>query len=870
MAEKAILNISNYSGGLNNHTNAKDIEGNQMQNIDSLSIDTPGKLKVMGATADEGTTLTISNSNFTPTVGNGLFYFKSDKDPEQTNNDIDNTEMLFINDKTDSEIKIYDKTDGAYSAKTINYGPAASDVEYTAIDGNVRVTATDFSNDNHTPKVFSFINEKYDFGDTTTSNGAPRLDKTGWFEDVAVVDKPSTNEIQIIHFNNTSTNIIPIETDSGATLTSNFSNTGTQTVSVSDGTKFTIGGYIRINTGSNLEYLHIGSINGNDITFNSTDRGRFNSNAFGGHTSGNAIYHLNRSPINKEVIRIPYGSFTHTNNTGKLFINLFAGIENRSNGTIPNNTGDASSGTWFASSNDKINLFVQYEYLDGQLSEIEYYSKMDAPEGLGLQTNYKMYFNLFGHIPNKPRLKSIHVLWNKTNDGFNNIESDITSSMKVFDGVKYKLLEIDLRKGWRIPGSKTYQKLGAVTAPSTASQKFYAWPINLLGVSSGDLGYHIQYGASNNAKGLKDPLQTAVGLEIEPSVVGPTGTSYKTGTILNRRLYIGNVKYKDPITGEFQISNDTVFKSNVNAFDTFEFENRIDVEINDGDDIVKLESLNGRLLQFKKNVLHVINVSRDVEFLEASLDYKGVAEKHHVFKGEGFVAWFNQYGVFLYNGEQIKDLLLDQKGQQRLVWKSNYYHVDNVIGFIPEEKHLVIANKNQKVLVLDLKSMAWTYGSKRFTTNVNTNMITLDNGKLAWMEKDGSALKLRYFNPDPTNLVGTTNLDELALKTKDYTFDSPSVDKKIISVYLNYKNGDGVVVHGFTDSNEEILARLDGNNETEFKTLRINMREAKSEFTESQAFNNVKNFGLRLSGTDVNSNFEINDMQIIFRQKSVK
>ena len=109
MAEKAILNISNYSGGLNNHTNAKDIEGNQMQNIDSLSIDTPGKLKVMGATADEGTTLTISNSNFTPTVGNGLFYFKSDKDPEQTNNDIDNTEMLFINDKTDSEIKIYDK-----------------------------------------------------------------------------------------------------------------------------------------------------------------------------------------------------------------------------------------------------------------------------------------------------------------------------------------------------------------------------------------------------------------------------------------------------------------------------------------------------------------------------------------------------------------------------------------------------------------------------------------------------------------------------------------------------------------------------------------------------------------------------------------
>jgi len=198
---KAILNISNYSGGLNNHTNARDIEGNQMQDIDSLSIDTPGKLKVMGATADFNPvkTLTITGSTFTPTVGNGLFYFKSDKDPEQTNNDVDETEMLLINDKADHEIKIYDKTDGAYSAKTIDYGPAASDVEYTAIDGNVRVTATDFSNDNHTPKVFSFINEKYDYGDTTTSNGAPRVDKTGWFEDTAIVDKPSDNEIELIH-----------------------------------------------------------------------------------------------------------------------------------------------------------------------------------------------------------------------------------------------------------------------------------------------------------------------------------------------------------------------------------------------------------------------------------------------------------------------------------------------------------------------------------------------------------------------------------------------------------------------------------------------------------------------------------------------
>lgn len=869
MAQKAILNISNYSGGLNNHTNARDIEGNQFQDIDSLSIDIPGKLKVMGATADFSPvkTLTISGSTFTPTVGNGLFYFKSDKDPEQTTNAVDNTEMLLINDKAQHEIKIFDKTDNAYSSKTIDYGPAASDVEYTAIDGNVRVTATDFSNDNHTPKVFTFINEKLDYGNPSTTNNVPRLDKVGWFEDTATIDKPSDSEIELIHRNDSNLALIPLTSTSGATLNGAISSTGDITPNITNIGKLTIGGYIQIGN----EIMHIQAISGNQLTIDAIDRGRFGTTA-ASHADGAAILHRNRSRVNTEVIRVPYGQLTHTNNTGKLVVNIWAGTENRFDGTIPNNAavGNATHGTWFASAYDKINLFVQYEYLDGQLSEIEYKSTMVAPEGLGAQTNYRLYFNMFGHIPNKPRLKCMHILWNKTNDGFNGIASDATSTMTATQNVKYKLLEIDLRKGWRIPGAKDYQKLAAITAPSTNSQKFYAWPENLLTSSSQDLGYHIQYGAGLYGQGIEDPLQTEVALEIDPSVIGPTGTSYKTGTILNRKLYVGNVKYKDPITGELQTSNDTVFKSNVNNFDTFEFENRIDVEINDGDDIVKLESLNGRLLQFKKNVLHVINVSRDIEFLEASLDYKGVAEKHHVLKGEGFIAWFNQYGVFLYDGEQVKDMLLDNKGQQRLVWKANYYHADNVIGFIPEEKHIIIANKNQKVLVLDLKSMSWSYGSKRFTTNVNTNMVTLDDGKLAWVEKDGSALKLRYFNPDATNLIGTTNLDELALKTKDYTFNNPSVDKKIISVYINYKNGDGVVLHGFTDNAEEIIARLDGNNETEFKTLRINMRESKAEFTEPKAFNNIKNFGLRLSGTNVNSNFEINDMQVVYREKSVK
>ena len=142
---------------------------------------------------------------------------------------------------------------------------------------------------------------------------------------------------------------------------------------------------------------------------------------------------------------------------------------------------------------------------------------------------------------------------------------------------------------------------------------------------------------------------------------------------------------------------------------------------------------------------------------------------------------------------------------------------------------------------------------------------------MLWIEKyNGTNIELRRFNVSPSKL-DASNIDEMALKTKEYTFGKPSVDKKIVSVYLSYKNGNGAYLYGFTDDgSEEILATLDGSSEANFKTLHIPIRKAKTEFVDKKAFDKIKGFGLRLSGSDVATDFEINDMQIIFREKSVK
>ena len=213
---------------------------------------------------------------------------------------------------------------------------------------------------------------------------------------------------------------------------------------------------------------------------------------------------------------------------------------------------------------------------------------------------------------------------------------------------------------------------------------------------------------------------------------------------------------------------------------------------------------------------------------------------YHVVRGEGFIAWFNKFGFFLYDGKQIRDLLLDKKGQQRLVW-SNYYHENNIIGYDPDEKTIIITNKNQKIVSFDMKAFALYYRSKGFEAQDTSNFITSNAGDILWFSKFNSTnIELRKWNTSPSKL-DAVNIDEMALKTKEFTFGKPSVDKKIISVYLSYKNGDGVVLHGFrNDGQEEILATLDGSSETNFKTLHIPIGKAKTEFVDKKAFDKIK------------------------------
>ena len=87
------------------------------------------------------------------------------------------------------------------------------------------------------------------------------------------------------------------------------------------------------------------------------------------------------------------------------------------------------------------------------------------------------------------------------------------------------------------------------------------------------------------------------------------GLGFKTAVVANRRAYVGNISIKDD-SGIVHVKPDAILKSRVNSFDAFSIKDIIEVTVNDGSDIVKLEEYADRLLEFKKDKMTLINISQ--------------------------------------------------------------------------------------------------------------------------------------------------------------------------------------------------------------------------------------------------------------------
>jgi len=353
---------------------------------------------------------------------------------------------------------------------------------------------------------------------------------------------------------------------------------------------------------------------------------------------------------------------------------------------------------------------------------------------------------------------------------------------------------------------------------------------------------------------------------------------YKHAVVVNRTLYVGNVQVFARRKGSIKVEGDSMYKSVVNEFDTFPSYNKIEAAVNDGEEITGLAEFADKILQFKQNTLYVINVSRQIEVLESTHKHKGVSNPAAICKTDYGIAWANEHGCYLYDGRKVVDLL--EKGGIRRIKESTWStFIDTpMVGYFPQKRQIIVVDDisttgDGACYIYDMVTASWTNTiAATFVDGPKSNFITDWNGDLVHAT---SATPYKWSDASAVSSA-------VDFQTKDIDFGHPSVRKKIYKVYVSYKgDGDSVTIaystNGDTDtvSTSFYITNADGSStgagatntpllDDDDTTEWIN-----AELKPATSINNVYSFQLHFGGT-AGSDFEINDISIVYRIKSVK
>jgi len=335
----------------------------------------------------------------------------------------------------------------------------------------------------------------------------------------------------------------------------------------------------------------------------------------------------------------------------------------------------------------------------------------------------------------------------------------------------------------------------------------------------------------------------------------------KTAVVANRAVYAGNIFQDSKAYG------DRILKTPVNKFDLFESARFIDVAVSDADEIVKLEEYADRLLQFKKHKMYLINISQELEFLEEVFPYKGIDHPASSCRTDFGIAWVNELGCYLYDGNSVINLL--EKGGLRKIDETTWNTFASqsvVIGYVPKKRQLILTKDvngsagDNDIYLYDLVTNSWTTSPDKVpSTDVEkTNAIVDWNGDYLIGYDASSTVAIGKWSD-----AGILS-SNISLETKDIDFGSAGLRKKIYKVYITYTGG--------TSQNCDVTYQIDGDgNWLQFDANLDSTASGQviAELTPSASINSAKSIKLKIDGTGA-VGFEINDIEIVYRAKSVK
>ena len=380
------------------------------------------------------------------------------------------------------------------------------------------------------------------------------------------------------------------------------------------------------------------------------------------------------------------------------------------------------------------------------------------------------------------------------------------------------LMDIDLADGVRAETSGDYA----------------AWTLN-----SGDQVY------VNTVKSLSPSLETYEILngfshDEKKITISGAGEGYKTAVVANRRCFVANVKTQNE-EGQTVQMRDRLMYTPIGKFDTFPRSFFIDVVKGDAEEFTSLQEFSDRLLAFKNKKMYIINIASPSPanwYVEDIKDFVGVEHPYATTKTEFGIAWCNKFGVYLYDGREVRNILLNRIDET--TWQS-FFQRDTLIGYNPKKYYLVILKDafadTGDVYVYDFRTNSWTYGQSAFGDNFNrTNMVPDWNGNMVtvYSNKSTGDLVWNGVNTNWEDLSGGNDWEavadaynvkewsdalrdvaatKFAVVTKDIDFGEPGRKKKVYGVTLTYKsdNDQTQPVYYDTDGGTSFSSQLTGN-----------------------------------------------------------
>lgn len=750
---RAFANINDFSGGLNDAFNARDIAENQLSETDNIILDERMSIKPLGG--DVAHTDIPSGTAGHVTPGHGAFIFESDH--EAGSSALDTGENWFVMcDGLTGTVDLYDLKGDAFNSAQIDLGTPTSDTFATN-----KLAFTDNSSSSANDTIV-------DDDSTMISNGFRKGDIIA----ISGCTDDTDNNLNGVRIKNITASTITL--DHSGILDSDANEQGTPTL-----TKLIKAVYYFAD-----EALRVADA------------------AFGGAVQPYWYGYVKRQH---------FGSLSLSSTTS--FDNWFANtntLSTPSELTI-HASNYPSAGTGFQFSVATASVVgggydgVAYQVATSYIYDGNQESLLYIPSSNNTFTpsadNYKVTMNLHATAPFDERISGARIYTRK--DGT--------------DDPWQLLIDVDMARGAR----------------AGLSGQYSPWVKN-----SGDQVY------VNSIVSLAPSLETYEILNgFLPSerkiTISGNGEGYKTAVIANRRCFIANIK-TDNEDGKTVQMRDRIMYTPVGKFDTFPRSYFIDVVKGDAEEFIKLEEFSDRLLAFKSRKLYIINIASPSPsnwFLEEIKDFAGIRHPSASTKTEFGISWVNQYGLFLYDGNNITNLLRNKIKES--TWQS-YVTTDTILGYNPKKYYLIVLKSAfgtaGDVYIYDFRTSSWVSGQAAFDTNVNRsnmvadwngNMLTayqgLVTGDLTWTNTRSSWISytgtdLWNSTADAYNVkewsddIRSVGANQFKATTKDMDFGSPGRIKKIYAVTITYKsdNDQSQPIYYATDGSTDFSNQLTG------------------------------------------------------------